>query len=371
MFNMLSTGGVQVKSVEISVNGVVVETITNLAEFTGLEIPVPGGISSLTVQGSTNVSGRDFPFDSLSIEVKEDPPPTVSIISPGEGELIIAVIAMPIIVMADDNGEITSVEGVLIVDGEATRLFFEHTADLPGMDWRTVGTIPADSVSVAIEVTVTDNLGNTATATRVIDVLSDLPPTVGLLGPGEGIEWNVEEGESFAVASEVQDDGQVVLVEYSIAGKTYPATLQYGKWVAEITIPEGPAMSAIRSKTVLPHVFVGTVHISRTSAPEGTVVTAWVEGGPPAILTLKAVATDDRGNIATAETTVQVVSRQVQVGEGVVKDGSYSLLVHQREGASFAGRTVTFRIADFEAGQTAVWQTGGGDEVNLNDPDNN
>ena len=82
-------------------------------------------------------------------------------------------------------------------------------------------------------------------------------------------------------------------------------------------------------------------------------------------MTLVAVATDDQGNIATEETTVQVVSRRMQVGEGVVKDGSYSLLVHQREGPSFDGRTVTFGIGDFEAGQTAVWQRGGADELNL------
>ena len=369
-----TTGGVQVESLVFTVNGVVAETITNLAEFTGLEFPVPAGTTSIIVQAGATAGGKEFTFDSLRLKVKQDPPPTVSIVSPGEGELIIAAIAMPIIVGADDNSEVTSVQGVLTVDGEVTRLAFEHTADLPGMDWRTVASIPAGSSSVAIEVTVTDNLGNRATATRSFNLAVDPPPTVRIVGPSDRARivgpsdraaWKVEEGESFPIVIQAEDNGQVQSVDLIINGEAHSATLSDGNWVFQATAPQGPPLSDEKSTTAPPQIYVGTVSIGGTAAPDGTVVTAWIGTAPDSILTVEVKATDDHGGTAIAHQEIQVVSRPVQVSEATVKDGGYALLVHLRVGHVFSGQVVSFRVGGVLAQQTAQWQQGGADEVNF------
>ena len=71
------------------------------------------------------------------------------------------------------------------------------------------------------------------------------------------------------------------------------------------------------------------------------------------------------GGIAVASQEIQVVGKSVQVSEATVRDGGYSLLVHAREGHVFSGLVISFRVGDTLAKQTAKWQQGGGDEVNL------
>ena len=68
-------------------------------------------------------------------------------------------------------------------------------------------------------------------------------------------------------------------------------------------------------------------------APNGTLVTAWIDGGV----------------FASAQ----------------VANGSYNLFVEQPEGESFSGKTVTFKIGDIDANESAIWAQGGGDELNL------
>lgn len=54
-----------------------------------------------------------------------------------------------------------------------------------------------------------------------------------------------------------------------------------------------------------------------------------------------------------------------QVASGQVADGSYFLIVKHPEGGAFAGRTVTFKIGEFAAEESATWIQGGGDELDL------
>jgi len=84
-----------------------------------------------------------------------------------------------------------------------------------------------------------------------------------------------------------------------------------------------------------PNVFVGTATIGGAPAPDGTVVTAWVEG----------------------------FSEPVE--EGVVAGGSYALKAFQFGITSFSGRTITFKIGDSTANETGTWRSFGADVVNL------
>ncbi|MCH8349881.1 MAG: hypothetical protein J4N78_07275 [Chloroflexi bacterium] len=80
---------------------------------------------------------------------------------------------------------------------------------------------------------------------------------------------------------------------------------------------------------------IGSATLNGAPAPDGTVVTAWVA--------------DFSEPVATA----------------VVADGQYKVSVFQFGSKSFAGTTITFKIGDLEAPQTASWEFGGVGIVNL------
>lgn len=90
-----------------------------------------------------------------------------------------------------------------------------------------------------------------------------------------------------------------------------------------------------RQTTIAPHVFAGTATVGGAPAPDGTVITAWVEGFSE------------------------------PVGEGVVAAGSYNLKVFQLGTVSFSGRTIIFKIGESTANETGIWQSFGADVVNL------
>jgi hypothetical protein len=53
------------------------------------------------------------------------------------------------------------------------------------------------------------------------------------------------------------------------------------------------------------------------------------------------------------------------VGEGTVSGGSYVMNVSQYGAASFAGKTLTFKISDADTGQTYIWEKGGATVLDL------
>jgi hypothetical protein len=55
----------------------------------------------------------------------------------------------------------------------------------------------------------------------------------------------------------------------------------------------------------------------------------------------------------------------VQAASATVQDGRYVLFVDQGAGASFPGKTVTFKIGDLEANESGIWEAGGGDDLDL------
>jgi len=81
-----------------------------------------------------------------------------------------------------------------------------------------------------------------------------------------------------------------------------------------------------------PHQFVGTATLNGAPAPDGTTVTAWVEGK--------------------------------QVASATVSGGKYTMSVDQGN-QSFAGKQVSFKVGGNDAAQTAIWAFGGGDVVDL------
>jgi outer membrane biosynthesis protein TonB len=93
------------------------------------------------------------------------------------------------------------------------------------------------------------------------------------------------------------------------------------------TIPPSPTPSGA-GQNLPPHIFIGSVTIDGAPAPDGTVVTALVNGA--------------------------------EVGSAVVTDGKFTNL---QVGA--AGQTVTFRVGEVTANETATTEVGGATVVDL------
>lgn len=84
-----------------------------------------------------------------------------------------------------------------------------------------------------------------------------------------------------------------------------------------------------------PHAFVGTVSVDGAPAADGTVVSARLEGMPE------------------------------PVAQATVSGGKYVIKIVQRGDVPYANKKVTFKIGDADAAQSATWQMGGADELNL------
>lgn len=94
-------------------------------------------------------------------------------------------------------------------------------------------------------------------------------------------------------------------------------------------MPTPPATSG----QSLPQIIVGSATIDGTPAPDGTVVTAWVEGNPAAATTLS--------------------------------QGQFGLSVEPPPGSSYVGKTVLFKVGECAASSTIVWQAGAADLIDL------
>ena len=87
---------------------------------------------------------------------------------------------------------------------------------------------------------------------------------------------------------------------------------------------------------MLPKAFLGKPNINGLPAPDGTLITAWID------------------------------LYSAPVAKDTVTDGSFLLIVPQYGTVSFTGRTLRFKIGDLYATETATWETGGADLLNLN-----
>jgi len=185
----------QVVSIKLAVNGVALDSATGTSLLSGVEYLVPAGAESLEVVASATDNLGNTTTVTRSIRVAVDPGPTVEIVSPAEGVVIIAGTDFNIDVKADDNDRVVSVSGILTTGSATTGLVFAPISrGLAGMDWRTVVNLPAGTISINVEVTATDSAGNTATAGRgwAVQAPADPPPSVNIVSPRDGS--SVEEG---------------------------------------------------------------------------------------------------------------------------------------------------------------------------------
>ena len=90
--------------------------------------------------------------------------------------------------------------------------------------------------------------------------------------------------------------------------------------------------TSVFAQRVPPHQFVGTVTLDGAGVVDGGAVTAWIDGE--------------------------------QVAAANASGGSYSIQVDQGDG-SYAGKTVSFKVAGADVAETVEWMQGGGTILNL------
>jgi len=185
-------------------------------------------------------------------------------------------------------------------------------------------------------------------------------PTVVITSPSTGHLFETTDNISFTGSATNDEDGSLTgasLVWTSDidgqlgTGGSINATLSAGPHKITLTATDsqksqgsseisvmielGPVALPAIVPNVIPHVFVGSVTVSGEVAADGTEVSAWVsEFSSP-------------------------------VGEGTVSGGSYVMNVSQYGAASFAGKTLTFKISDADTGQTYTWEKGGATVLDL------
>ena len=94
-----------------------------------------------------------------------------------------------------------------------------------------------------------------------------------------------------------------------------------------------PAVVLAQAQPPRPAVFAGTVSLDGAAAPDGTAVSAWIDGE--------------------------------QVASTTASGGIYGLTISQPPGGAFSGKEVIFMVGNSESLERGTWEADGGAELNL------
>ncbi|MGH7928842.1 MAG: FG-GAP-like repeat-containing protein, partial [Candidatus Binatia bacterium] len=212
-----------------------------------------------------------------------DTAPSVLIVSPGEGATTIEGGQLTLSAQASDNVQVSQI--VWSLNGASESPVFTPPFE------KTVS-VPIDITSLNIQVTATDNIGQTGSAARTITVLTDPPPTVVITSPIAGA--SVTEGSQLTLSATATDNAQVNRFTWTVNGveqtpifsPPYDKVVMVPLDVTFLTI-EGVAMDnlgrngvATRTITVIPApktTVIGRV-VSNLGQPiSGAMVTVFVQ----------------------------------------------------------------------------------------------
>ncbi|HEX4966361.1 MAG TPA: Ig-like domain-containing protein [Thermoanaerobaculia bacterium] len=272
-----ATDDVQVASVQFLIDGVsVAEVFKAPYEAT---VRAPAGVSSFKLTAvATDLGGNQSESKPVVVAVLPDDKPQVAFLAPVAGSRLVEGALAEMAATASDDVHVDTVE--FLVDGVSQGVFGTPP-------YRTTFTVPVGVTQTTLTAVATDSGGQTATATLVVAVDPDQPPTVAVLSPSAGAD--AIEGSRLQVAVGASDD-----------------------------------------------VGIDHVHLDANGQPVGDVFVApylfslRVPAGSPE-LRLTATAQDTMGHTATAEIVVNVVPDPLTTAAGRVVSSS---------GAAVAGATV-------------------------------
>jgi hypothetical protein len=161
------------------------------------------------------------------VQVPTPEAPTVEVVSPQVGDLLIE--GQWINVLADANDDVLVAQVVFTIDGNVYEPIVEPPYEV-GYE------LPLGATSVTIQVTATDNQGLTATTSVTLGVSPDPVPTVTLTAPPAGT--TLVEGETLTIAAEADDNVAVTGVDLSVQTLSLPSDSQW-PYARTFRVPTG------------------------------------------------------------------------------------------------------------------------------------
>ena len=211
-----------------------------------------------------------------------------------------------------------------------------------------------------ITATATDGSGESVSDTVAVDVVRKATAVnVRIISPAANSRATA--GETIVIRAGTDNDSDIAFVTFSVDG--VETVITGGPFTHTYVLP-GRSTSAAATSSIPPNVFVGKATLGGVTAPDGTVVIAWIAGTDSTSVIIKVTATANSGETDSASLTL-LVSGAINAGEATVKDGEFVVTAAQPSGQSFAGETVTFTIGGKDARQTGKWQQGGATILDL------
>jgi hypothetical protein len=198
-----ATDDVRVATVQLIVNDVVIAE-DRVAPY-GITYFVPHDVTSLVIRArAVDTAGNAATSAPVTVNVLPDPPPTVIITFPEEGQQLYERQDVFLVAEATDNNNVAQV--FFRIDNT----IFENFSSF---------NVPVGTTSLTIEAVAVDNFGNSAATTRTFSVIPDPPPSVAILAPAEGTE--LMEGQVAEFIAEVSDNLFLGTVEFTINGEVF------------------------------------------------------------------------------------------------------------------------------------------------------
>ncbi len=119
------------------------------------------------------------------------------------------------------------------------------------------------------------------------------------------------------------------------------------------TVVVAPTQAPVATTAPLP--VATSIPVTATTATPEPTARPTVEPAATTAPTLEPTATDDGGNTSTTSITLGLLGQQLQVGEGTVSNGNYSLTVSPFRGQNFTGKTIHFRVGGVAVSATGTW----------------
>jgi hypothetical protein len=189
--------------VQLIVNDIVI-TEDRVAPY-NITYYVPHDITTLVIKAKAlDTAGNTATSAPVTVNVLPDPPPTVAIAFPEEGQQLFERQDVFLVAVAEDNNNVAQV-------------FFR--IDNTIFDNFSSFNVPVGTTSLTIEAVAVDDFGNSASTTRTLSVIPDPPPTVTILAPAEGTE--LVGGQVAEFTAEASDNHFLGTVEFRINGEVF------------------------------------------------------------------------------------------------------------------------------------------------------
>lgn len=335
------------------------------------EFKVPTGVESFTITATALDADGNEGSDSVTLRVERR-----------AGDLGIKITSPTAISDRDSTLRPSTVSGAsqAIAEGETIAIIAEVTGTgvikvvftVNGVDQTPISAPPyamrysvpftSGDVPPALKITATatDGSGGSVSDTVVVDVVRKATDVnVKIISPAANSR--VTAGETIVIRAGTDNDSDIAFVTFSVNGVA--TVITGGPFTHTYVLPRRSTAAAATS-SIPPNVFVGKATLGGVTAPDGTVVIAWIAGTDSTSVIIKVTATANSGETDSATLTL-LVSGAINAGEATVKNGEFAVTAAQPSGQSFAGKTVTFTIGGKDARQSGKWQQGGATILDL------